>query len=997
MFTITFPVSRPKAGRNYHWCLPNLATYKNPVPSKKRDPHLKSPDKNVIDGFYRTLIDTREFLLQNLSGIDDHRSGREYINQLIMQLVFLRILQEICLLNENQNFLITNFKRNIQINHFNSFLDLFRHYFSVFQGRESPLHETFQYPDFPTYFPIWSSSNIPSIPDFCFYEEQESENSRRITPIPLLNLLESLDWDQIQDHSFFFGALYEKIITQSEKKSSGSYYTPQSVAEFICNRTLELFFLSDLNSRFSNDFQTMEEYFSSVPEAARMHYLGYLQERLQKITILDPAMGTGHFLECSARKLLQYYKMITDSSRGGEDKLYDSYSLLSTVILPKNLYGVDNDPLAVQISKVRMFLFLVSFLSDESSISKSSKNIDQIFDHFKVGDALAGFVSRNSKSSSDLSSYFSSSADDTDYSKNENLALEFVRQYRLKRKKPLKIEFFHWFNAFPDIFPEGIEVRGFDVIIANPPYLGESGNKELFRTYAKMLPRYYEGKMDLWYLFQHRIIDLLAQNGFATTLASNYWLTASGANYLRRRIMDETAIIEYINFADNKVFSNAQGIHTNIITIKRGRVENNIIQCILFDKTYPSEANLIAKIKNQLRFELPQNKLVFDQWDTYFHFLPEDIGNTIQKIIANSKPLKKCGFYVKEGIVTGLNKISRNQINNHNFPKSWHGRGVFILDQTKPTDLDTIRSFAAKELEFLKPFYKSSDIFKFSTQISTKKRILYLTRKTRNFEKLPNIERHLRKFGKALAASLDNPPYLNRPREQRIFSSPKIVTPQRTPALRFAYNTFDWYGGQDIYFIRSFGSEDGERLKGLLLLLNSKLAHFWFYWMGKRKGKLLEMFGDPLGYFPIPVKTNFGFLAMISEYLLFLNSLEANEGLKQQISDFFQKIADFIVIELYLRPHNSRFSTYIAKRLIPIDYRRWESLHYEVQQTWGNMRNVPDDYSQAKRKYFQIILDAHSSIQEDGVFHQLLDEFRNNMHGLKLPRHPILLDDFSLN
>ncbi|MFW9778076.1 MAG: Eco57I restriction-modification methylase domain-containing protein [Candidatus Heimdallarchaeota archaeon] len=958
---------------------------------------MKSPDDHVIDGFYRALLDTGEFLLKNLSGISDRGSARKYINQLIMQLVFLRILQEICQKKENQNFLIANFKRNTRINHFNSFLDLFRHCISVFQGQESPLRKAFQYPSFPIHLPLWHLSDIPSIPDFCFYKERESANSNRINPIPLLNLLESLDWDQIQNYSFFFGALYEKIMTQAEKKSSGSYYTPRLVAEFISNRTIESFLLSDLNSRFSSDFQTMEEFFSSVTEATRMLYLGYLKELLQKITILDPAMGTGHFLECSARKLLQYYKKIRDSSRGGQENLYDAYSILSNIILPKNLYGVDNDPLAVQVSKFRMFLFLVSFMRDENVKPKSSKNINHVFKHFKVGDTLAGFISRNGKVFSNLTSYFSSPTHNNEYPMNENLAKEFAQQYGLERKELLKIEFFHWFDAFPDVFPEGNEPKGFNVIIANPPYLGESGNKELFRTYAKILPRYYEGKMDLWYLFQHRIIDLLAQNGFATTLASNYWLTASGANYLRSRIFDETAIIEYINFAENKVFSNAQGIHTNIITIKRSRAKNNTIQCILFDKTYPSEANLIAKIKNQLRFKLSQNKLVMNQWDTYFRFLPEHVSNTVQEIIKTSKPLKQHGFYVKEGIVTGLNKISKNQIRNYNFPESWYGMGVFILDQTAQTDTETMESFIVEELGFLKPFYKNSDIFKFSTRIGTKRRILYLTRKTRNLEELPNINRHLRRFSKALEASLDNPPYLNRPREEEIFSSPKIVTPQRTPALRFAYNSFEWYGAQDIYFIRSLGPNDRERLKGLLLLLNSKLAHFWFYWMGKRKGKLLEMFGDPLGYFPIPAKTKFGFLAIISEYLLFLSSIELEGKVKRQVSSFFQQIADLIVIELYLHPYNSELSTYLAKSLKQIDYERWESLHYEVQLSLDDTGKIPDEYSQAKSKYFRIILDVYSSIQEDRVFRRLLNEVKNNMHLLKLPRHPIPLDDFSLD
>ena len=158
--------------------------------------------------------------------------------------------------------------------------------------------------------------------------------------------------------------------------------------------------------------------------------------------------------------------------------------------------------------------------------------------------------------------------------------------------------------------------------------------------------------------------------------------------------------------------------------MKKAKDSNNRIQVVLFDKIYPLNTDLIEKIVEQLQFGINQKELVFKHWDSYFHFLPEDLRIIINYMTDHSKTLKECGFQAKEGIVTGLNKISNKQIEKYDLNKEEKGIGVFILDKNDPRDLEIISTFKTDELELLKPFYKNSDISRFTTSYQTQKRIV---------------------------------------------------------------------------------------------------------------------------------------------------------------------------------------------------------------------------------------------------------------------------------
>jgi adenine-specific DNA-methyltransferase len=100
-------------------------------------------------------------------------------------------------------------------------------------------------------------------------------------------------------------------------------------------------------------------------------------------------------------------------------------------------------------------------------------------------------------------------------------------------------KFFHWHTWFSDVFSRD-DKEGFDIVIGNPPYIGEKGHKEIFQPVKAdiHLGQYYLGKMDYFYFFFHLAFNMLSPNGVTTFITTNYYPTALGARRLRADIKD---------------------------------------------------------------------------------------------------------------------------------------------------------------------------------------------------------------------------------------------------------------------------------------------------------------------------------------------------------------------------------------------------------------------------------------------------------------------------
>ena len=149
---------------------------------------------------------------------------------------------------------------------------------------------------------------------------------------------------------------------------------------------------------------------------------------------------------------------------------------------------------------------------------------------------------------------------ETDFKKKQKYE-EKIKQLENERTKSQKN--FDFKIHFSEVFHKK---QGFDVVIANPPYVKEYTDKSAFDGLRKS--SYYKGKMDLWYFFACKSIDISRENsGIVTFIAQNNWVTSFGASEMRKKVIVDSQILNLIDFGDFKIFD--AGIQTMIMIFQK--------------------------------------------------------------------------------------------------------------------------------------------------------------------------------------------------------------------------------------------------------------------------------------------------------------------------------------------------------------------------------------------------------------------------------------------
>lgn len=424
--------------------------------------------------------------------------------------------------------------------------------------------------------------------------------------------------------------------------------------------------------------------------------------------------------------------------------------------------------------------------------------------------------------------------------------LEEIEKGRRERRKP----YFLWKLEFAKVFKEN---RGFDIVIGNPPYVGEKGNKELFYPIMKSsLGQFYMGRGDLFYFFFHLGLNLLKEKGKLAYITTNYYLTADGALNLRKDLKERSHLQKLINFNEITIFETARGQH-NLITIlekdigKKDNKKTDTIICFEKANLKDVEEILYSSSKKAKYYELSFENL-YDGEKEYIRLEKDRLTDILDKIKLNNKSLVDL-TNIKQGLVSGADKFTDSHKKKYglDFIK---GTGIFVLNQEEQKEISKI------DKVLLKDFYKNSDVKKYISSEMTDSKIIYIT-KEEDINDYPSIKDKLLKFKKILEskreAKIGRLPWysLHWAREKEMFEGEKIICPQRSYQNSFAYNDISWFSSADVYFITK--KEDIIDLKYLLGILNSKLCYIWLYKKGKRKGDMLELYATPLEQIPVRI------------------------------------------------------------------------------------------------------------------------------------------------
>lgn len=404
------------------------------------------------------------------------------------------------------------------------------------------------------------------------------------------------------------------------KKAGGVFYTPTYIVDYIVGQTVG---------------QLLEGKTPGPKGSA------------SKIRILDPAAGSGSFLLGAYQYLLnwhleQYEKSANKWSRGKEPVIWldERGEWRLTIgerkrILLSNIYGVDIDPQAVEVTKLSLLLKVMEGENDQSL-----GNQMQLLPERVLPD-----LSHNIQCGNSLVS--------PDYYDGQQLSLGILDEEEIYR-----INVFNWTKAFPDVFNNG----GFDAVIGNPPYviISKDIHSKDEIDYLKQFT-VAQFKADLFHLFIQRGVELLKANGKFGFIVPNTWLTLKFTNQLRQYILRETKVEELVVF-DHLVFRSANVYTALLFLNKENPKEDSKIRIRKPKSAYSVESILSSEIECAY-----QKSWIRSEGSCFETRLVGPVGDLVRKILDNNPSLSSVARASLGCQAYNSSKHTKEQIKNRIF------------------------------------------------------------------------------------------------------------------------------------------------------------------------------------------------------------------------------------------------------------------------------------------------------------------------------------------
>ena len=399
-----------------------------------------------------------------------------------------------------------------------------------------------------------------------------------------------------------------------------------------------------------------------------------------------------------------------------------------------------------------------------------------------------------------------------------------------------KVDRFDWSLDFAEVFADG----GFDVIVANPPYVRMELFKDIKPTLKKNFPEVHSDRADLYCYFYGRAFQLLKQRGMLTFISSNKWLKAKYGAKLRKHIADNYQTHSIIDFGDLPVFKSATA-YPMIFIAENSKAKNKSLIYTKVKSLQPPYPDIKAILGEQGQ-KLLSNSLNASNWI----LTDSKSANIIQKMQARGIALEK---YLKgkiyRGIVTGCNK-------------------AFSIDEATKKNLIE-NSPHSKQL--IKPLVVGKNIRKYNIDFNNQY-LLYMYHGI-DITNLDAVVDYLKPYRQNLEKRANKQKWyeLQQPQVQysSSFAGSKIIYPEMTQQSRFTLDEEGLYPNNKAFIIPSNDQY-------LLGVLNSKFV--WKYietTCSPLRGATFELRNTHMSKIPIP---------------------NANDSEKETISQLVQKCLD---------------------------------------------------------------------------------------------------------
>ena len=594
------------------------------------------------------------------------------------------------------------------------------------------------------------------------------------------------------------GKVFEELVTG--RHDSGSYYTPRPVVSFMCREALKGYLESQGTGMSTEDIALFVDH--RDPSALSLAAARQVSDALDEVKVVDPACGSGAYLLGMMQELVELQTVLySEKLQATSRDLYD----LKLHIIQNNLYGVDIDEFAVNIAMLRMWLSLA--IDYEGDVPPPLPNLD-----FKVlcGDSLlgpdpsAGVVVQGTLGQAadqtrrlgELKAKYMRASIGSDKGRLRSEIRELEERIRdglgALGDAAIPNNVVDWRVVFAEVFADR---RGFDVAIANPPYLQlQSNGGRLANLYKDAGYRTFARTGDIYQLFYERGCQLLRPSrGLLAYITSNSWMKAEYGKATRRYFSEGHTPLRLLELGKD-VFESAI-VDSAVLVLRTGgtgMVFPGVDMDRLSVKEIPPQESLWGRVR--------------PDGDAPWSVLSPLEQSVMDKMQAKGTLLREWDVKINRGILTGYNE-------------------AFIINGATRQALVEQDSNSA---EIIKPVLRGRDIQRYKAEWAD----LWLIDTHNGYRDVPGVDVngypavkvHLDHFYSHLEKRQDKggTPYnLRSCAYYDEFGKEKLFWMDMSPRGRFAYSDTEVYCN-DKGFIMT-----GLSLKYLCAVLNSAIAT-WF-------------------------------------------------------------------------------------------------------------------------------------------------------------------------
>lgn len=422
----------------------------------------------------------------------------------------------------------------------------------------------------------------------------------------------SPEYEQVAIDPEMLGRVFESLLAtqvtetgKTARDAKGAFYTPREIVSYMCRESLRQYLYTSLDNSAWNEgvdklLDTSDSEWELSHSNSKRNLWGEVNRNivpqtvitaLDELKVLDPACGSGAYPMGMLQIILKTYERI--------EPRFNPYTTKFRII-EENIYGVDIEPMAVEISRLRAWLSIVVDSDKDQKDFKPLPNLDFKFivansllplsKDFQLGDER--FDKVRSKMQWIIGKYFNA----TDKEEKKNLRQEFSKQSAslsqtsIFGEESLLQQQLNSFKPF-DVHSEAIffdaklmfglkSKTPFDMIIANPPYVQVKKDtipSDVF-PYTSTKDK---GKQNLYKVFIEHAYNLVKAHGVVCYITQSSLMCDISSSGTRELLLDYTKLSQIIEFP--KASSD-----------KTGQVFDSVLQgtCIvLFVKAKPGEAH----------------------------------------------------------------------------------------------------------------------------------------------------------------------------------------------------------------------------------------------------------------------------------------------------------------------------------------------------------------------------------------------------------------------